>query len=292
LFVLGSLSGSGTINTALGENYSFGLLGNNMTFSGNIGGAGFVVKDGGGVLTLMGANTYTGGTTISNGVLMINNTSGSGTGSGAVMVNSGGALGGTGIISGPVTVNLGATLAPGNPFGTLTLSNSLALAGASTTFIQINHSPRTNGAVRIFGGLTEGGTLIVTNAGAALSNGDSFALFNAATYNGSFANIVLPQLPAGLGWNTNLLATNGVLSVVTASVPFVNLNSATNGFVFTGTGGVANANFYLLGSTDMTLPASNWMRILTNQFDSNGNFDFTNAPDANWLQGFYRLQLP
>jgi autotransporter-associated beta strand protein len=292
LFVLGSLAGSGTINTAVGENFSFGLLGNNTTFSGNIGGAGFVVKDGGGVLTLTGANTYTGGTTVSNGILMINNTSGSGTGSGVVMVNSGGALSGTGIISGPVTVISGSTLAPGNPFGPLTMSNNLTLSGGSTTFIQINHSPRTNGAVRIIGGLTEGGTLIVTNAGAALNNGDSFALFNAASYNGAFANVVLPQLPAGLGWNTNSLATDGVVSVVVASAPFIYVSTAAGGLAFAGTGGVANANFYLLGSSDLTMPASNWTRVLTNQFDSSGNFNVTNAPDPTWPQGFYRLQLP
>jgi autotransporter-associated beta strand protein len=295
LFVLGSLAGSGTINTASGENFSFGLLGNNSTFSGNIAGAGFVVKDGVGALTLTGANTYTGGTTISNGTLMINNTSGSGTGSGVVTVNSGGTLGGTGIISGAVTVNAGGTLAPGNPFGTLTLSNNLALSGGSTTSVQIDHSPRTNGAITISGSLTEGGTLIVTNAGvAALTNGDSFALFNAAAYSGGFANVILPQLPAGLGWNTSSLATNGVVSVVITSAPFIQpaLGTAPNGFVFAGTGGVANANFYLLGSTDLTVPASNWTRLLTNQFDSNGNFDFTNAPDTSSPQGFYRLQLP
>ena len=295
LFALGSLSGSGTISTGSGENFSFGLLGNNTTFSGNIAGAGFVVKDGAGVLTLTGANTYSGGTTISNGTLMINNTSGSGTGSGAVTVNSGGTLAGNGIISGAVTVSSGGTLAPGNPFGTLTLSNSVALSAGSTTFVQIDHSPRTNGAIRILGNLTEGGTLIVTNAGtAALSNSDSFALFNAAAYNGGFANIILPQLPAGLGWNTNSLATSGVVSVVVTSAPFIqaSLGAGANGLVFAGTGGVANANFYLLGSTDLALPVSNWTIILTNQFDSNGNFDFTNVPDPNWPQGFYRLQLP
>lgn len=295
LFVLGSLAGTGTINTASGENFSFGLLGNNTTFSGNIGGAGFVVKDGGGVLTLTGANTYSGGTTVSNGTLMINNISGSGTGSGAVTVNSGGALGGSGIISGAVTVNSGGTLAPGNPFGTLTLSNNLTLSAGSTTFVQIDHSPRTNGVVSVLGSLTEGGTLIVTNAGAAaLSNGDSFALFNAATYSGSFASVILPQLPAGLGWNTSSLAANGVVSVVMTSAPFIqpSLGRSPGGFVFAGTGGVANANFYLLGSTDLMLPASNWTRLLTNQFDTNGNFDFTNAPDPSWPQGFYRLQLP
>ena len=64
-----------------------------------------------------------------------------------------------------------------------------------------------------------------------------------------------------------------------------------NGFMLTGTGGVANANFYLLGSTNLSTPATNWTRLLTNQFDNSGNFNFTNAVGTN-AQTFYLLQLP
>ena len=71
LFSLGSLSGSGTINTASGEDFSIGTLGANMVFTGGIAGAGFIQKDGGGNLTLSGANTYSGGTTINSGILQI-----------------------------------------------------------------------------------------------------------------------------------------------------------------------------------------------------------------------------
>ena len=46
----------------------------------------------------------------------------------------------------------------------------------------------TNSVAKIFGALTNGGTLIVTNIGAAaLANGNSFKLFNAASFNGAFA---------------------------------------------------------------------------------------------------------
>ena len=95
-------------------------------------------------------NTYSGGTTISGGTLLVNNTNGSGTGSGAVTVDSGGTLGGAGIISGAVTVNSGGAFAPGNPLGTLTISNNLTLAAGSTTFVQVQHSPLTNDAVKDF----------------------------------------------------------------------------------------------------------------------------------------------
>ncbi|HWC59247.1 MAG TPA: polysaccharide lyase family protein, partial [Verrucomicrobiae bacterium] len=62
LFLLGSLSGTGTLNTGSGQNFSIGALGSSTTYSGIIAGAGFVVKDGAGTLTLNGPNAYSGGT--------------------------------------------------------------------------------------------------------------------------------------------------------------------------------------------------------------------------------------
>ena len=59
---------------------------------------------------LTGANTYTGGTTIEDGNLVVNNRTGSATGTGAVQVNAG-RLGGRGTIAGSVTVGTGAALA-------------------------------------------------------------------------------------------------------------------------------------------------------------------------------------
>ena len=72
-----------------------------------------IIKIGSGTLTLAGSSTYTAGTTISSGTLLVNNTSGSGTGSGSVIVGSGGTLGGSGTISGAVTNQAGGILAPG-----------------------------------------------------------------------------------------------------------------------------------------------------------------------------------
>ena len=186
----------------------------------------------------------------------------------------------------------GATLAPGGSIGALTFSNTLTLAAGCTNIFEISKSPLTNDVAKIFGALTNGGTLIVTNIGATpLANGDTFKLFNAASYSGSFSKLILPALPAGLGWNTNTINTNGTLAVVITTKPFIgNVGISGAGLGMSGTGGVANANYYLLGTTNLGL--ANWLRLLTNQFDNNGNFNFTNAPNTNWLQGFYRLQIP
>jgi hypothetical protein len=66
---------------------------------------------------------------------------------------------------------------------------------------------------------------------------------------------------------------------------------AGGGLVFKGGAGVANANFYLLGSTNLATPLAGWTRLLTNQFDGNGNFSLTNYAATN-PQSFYRLQVP
>jgi autotransporter-associated beta strand protein len=298
----GLAGGSGTQlqgdNSSGGANmtYTIGGAGANTEFDGLIkdGTVGTValVKTGSGVLTLTGTNNYSAGTTISGGTLLINNANGSGTGSGVVTVATGGTLGGAGIISGTVTVNSGGTLAPGNPLRVLTISNNLTLAAGSTTYVQIQHSPLTNTSVNLSGTLTNGGTLNITNiGGTAFGNGDSFRLFNAAGYSGAFANVILPSLPFGLAWNTNSLNSAGVLSVVITTKPVIgSVSIAANGLVFNGTDGVGNANFYLLGSTNLSTPVANWKSLLTNQFDNNGDFNFTNPAGTN-SQSFYMLQL-
>jgi hypothetical protein len=147
---------------------------------------------------------------------------------------------------------------------------------------------------KIFGVLTNGGTLIVTNISAsapAVSN--SFKLFNAASYSGAFANVILPALPSGLAWDTSALNTAGVLSVMATQHPVIGQAKISgSGLVFSGGTGAGYASFYLLGATNFSTPVSNWTRLLTNQFDAGGNFNFTNLVNPDWPQGFYRLQIP
>src|SRR5438477_12074899 len=95
-----------------------------------------LTKIGPGSLTLSHANTYTGGTTINKGLLLVTNTTGSATGTARVQVNAA-TLGGTGRISGAVavgTATVAGVLAPGlgiNP-GTLTLLNRVTFNSTSS----------------------------------------------------------------------------------------------------------------------------------------------------------------
>jgi autotransporter-associated beta strand protein len=286
-------------NSATGANmtYTIGGANANTEFDGLItnGTVGTValLKTGSGTLTLTNGNGYSAGTTINGGTLLINNTRGSGTGSGFVNVNSGGALAGRGIISGAVTVNSGGSLVPGNPSGTLTITNALTLGGGSTTYLQVQHSPLTNTVVKVAGGgtINEGGTLNVTNANATVFGaGDAFLLFNAVHYSGAFTNFILPPLTAGLEWNTSALGASGTLSVVAVSSPIIGTVSFSGGnLVVSGTGGTANWPFYVLAATNLASPV--WVPVLTNQFDATGNFSVTNPVDPSSQQSFYKLQL-
>jgi hypothetical protein len=134
---VGSIEGGG--NIALGVK-SLVVVGNGRatTFSGVIDGSTPAVFPSlsvlGGSTTLTGANTYTGRTSIGDGVnansgkLVVANTTGSATGSGEVRIQRGGTLAGSGFIAGPVTLLSGGTIAPGDPV-TLTLRDSLTWDG-------------------------------------------------------------------------------------------------------------------------------------------------------------------
>lgn len=135
---IGSLEGGGRVNLGGRTLIVAGSAQTATTFSGVIQGSAPPVFPSlsvlGGTLTLTGANLYQGRTGIGDGVnadsgkLVAANTSGSATGSGAVLVERGGTLAGSGLIAGPVTLHSGGTIAPGDPV-TLTLRDDLVWDG-------------------------------------------------------------------------------------------------------------------------------------------------------------------
>jgi uncharacterized protein with beta-barrel porin domain len=231
-------------------------------------------------MTLTGTNNYSGTTSVSAGALLVHRT----LGPGAVNV-AGGVLGGNGTLAGAVTVQPGGTLSPGSSIGALTISNSLTLTG--TTFMEITHAGPTNDTVNVSGTLTRGGVLTVTNIGPALAVGDTFALFNAPSFAGSFAGITLPVLNPGLHWNTNLFATAGVISVAAPTAPQIqtSLNGTNLVLQFPTEAGVT----YVLQSAPNLIAPIVWTPQKTNSGD--GTFQSLSIPiDPLQSERYFRLQ--
>ena len=95
-----------------------------MVLNGTISGGGALIKTNATTLTLGGANTYAGGTTVNGGTLMVNGSVGD------VTVNISGSLGGSGTV-GAFTLNTGGALNPGNSPGTLTATSAIILGGST-----------------------------------------------------------------------------------------------------------------------------------------------------------------
>jgi len=291
---LGSLTGGfgtvlyGATSVAAATTYVIGALNMDSVFNGKIsnGGSGITLirKVGSGKFTLAGANSYSGGTTVSNGALLVNNSPSSGTGTNFVNVYAGATLGGTGVIGGPVSIFSGGTLSPGSPTGTLTVSNSLTLgAGSISSFGFGTNADR----VVVKGNLTLGGTLNVTNLGD-FAVGTNTLFTYVGTLSGS---LTMGTMPAGFKC---LLATNvaGQVNLIVTKPVITATAIISNRLVFSGTGGLATSNYYVLTTTNLSLPIASWSRQATNQFDSAGGFRFTNNFSTSWVPMFYVIQIP
>ncbi|MEO7297816.1 MAG: family 16 glycosylhydrolase [Verrucomicrobiota bacterium] len=182
-----------------------------LTVNGVVSGSGSLTKSGFGTVFLQATNIYTGTTTVSNGTLMVNGR----LGANSVTV-TGGKLGGTGSIAGPVVVKVGGTLAPGASIGTLAISNSLTLQPGSIISIEINKSAGTSDKIIGLTSANYGGTLLVANLSGTLAVGDAFKIFDALNYAGAFAKISSGALPPGLSWSTSTLNSDGKLRVMSA----------------------------------------------------------------------------
>jgi len=210
-----------------------------------------------------------------------------------LLVHSNGVLKGNGTVLGVVTVVSGGVLAPGLSVGRIALSNPPSLQGAVVMEISRNGAVLTNDQLQVAGTLTYGGSLIVSNLGpSALAIGDRFPLFSANSYTGTFPVLSLPSLPAGLTWMNKLLV-DGSIEVVSMPQPkFASISVSGTNVILSGTNGIASANYAVLTATNVALSLNNWQSIATNQFDSSGNFSFTNAVSPGELQRFFRLRTP
>ncbi len=195
---LGGLSHLGGPLIMTGGTLANGILtaisytGHSGTITADLAGPIGLEKITAGTLDLAGPSSYSGGTTVAAGMLLVNNTSGSATGSGPVAVN-GGTFGGSGTIAGRLTVAAGATLAPGNSPGILTVGE-LDLRDGSTFTVELLGPTAGSGydQVVVTGDFVkiETGAILDLVFGYSAKHGDSFLIIDNqgsdTTYGGLF----------------------------------------------------------------------------------------------------------
>ncbi len=195
--------------------------------SGVISGSGSLQKNANGTLAVTAANTYDGGTLVAAGRLLVNNTTGSGVGSGDVEVASGAALGGTGFIgtesdTSNVTVNSGGRIAPGIFAGRLTVHGDVTFAAGSFFDAQLGGTAAGSeyDQLDVFGAVALNGTLRVSLLDSFLPTlGTTFEILSAsAGLTGQFAATQLPLLGGGLAWEVEQNAGGLSLAVVQGPV--------------------------------------------------------------------------
>jgi len=194
--------------------------GNAITLSGVVSDVGTLTKIGTGTLTLSGANTYAGMTSVNAGTLAVNGSMVS-----ITTVNNGGTLGGSGTV-GAVSVTSGGMLAPGNSIGTLTVNGNLTFAAGSVFRVETDaagNADRVNvigapGTITINGGTVE----VQAGAGTYARNTQYTILSSTGATTGQFTAVTtnLAFLTPTLIYQPNAVLLN-VASGATMSYPTV-----------------------------------------------------------------------
>lgn len=176
-----------------------------------------IVKEGTGSWTLTHANAYSGTTVVNGGALVVNNLSGSGTGSGNVSVNAGATLSGNGRVEGPVTIAGQGSLFVGNQseMATFTVNKDVTFQTGSYLGIHLNPADKESDRLISPGSITLGGILYISKSGTGdFAEGDIYKILESANITGNFAAI-LPSSPGeGLEWDTSRISSEGILRIV------------------------------------------------------------------------------
>jgi autotransporter-associated beta strand protein/T5SS/PEP-CTERM-associated repeat protein len=304
------------LNITLGSNQTFAANTANLVVSGNISGAASLTKEGSQTLVLAGANTYTGGTTVNAGGLIVEGAVGDISNNATLTVQTGGFAGGvtnlvgatgtnngtvaslanagnfsnSGNITGGVT-STGTLTSNGRIGGTLGVNGGLATIGAGGQVV--GTSTITSGTLNVSGtvaGVSNNATLTIQQGGAAGSvsnlvgatgtnNGTVASLANAGTFANS-GNITGNATTSGTlmsnGRIGGNLGVNGGLATIGAAGQVVGSSTITSGTLDVS-GSVAGVN----NNATLTIQESGAAGSVNNLAGATGTNNGTVASLAN-----------
>jgi autotransporter-associated beta strand protein len=211
---LGAVTGTGSLT----GNHVWEIGAKNTIFTfGGLMTAGSLHKVGTGRMTLTNANTYSGGTIVYDGYLILSNTTGSATGVGGVSVRNGGNLAGTGTVGGSLTVQSGGIVMPGalSTIGTLSIGNNVTVQEGGVLNVDVDASNNTCDILNVVAHSVtlQNASLVVMRRGGVYMAGNSFKIINSPTINGTFINISPAQPADGLYWDLTELNTLGIIKI-------------------------------------------------------------------------------
>ena len=293
----GTLTLSGGVVTN-GNTVTFGGAGNTTVSTAAISGSGGLIKDGAGKTTLSFAHTYTGATSVTNGVLNIQNATALGTTAGSTSVRSGAALeiqggitvgaesltlNGTGIslndgalrnISGTNNygglVTLGSASRINSDAGTLNLTGGITTAGHTVTFGGLGNIAISTGAITGAGGITKDFAGALTLSTTNTYTGDTNLINGILQLDGStHASSTVNVSTAGTLTGTGTVNGNATLTGNGA----INKASGTIG----GTLGVTGGNWNGNGAVTGLITSSSGIFTIGNgaNLTADGNLDVT-----------------
>ncbi|MDK9514917.1 autotransporter outer membrane beta-barrel domain-containing protein [Salmonella enterica subsp. enterica serovar Corvallis] len=258
-------------------------------FDNAISGSGQVVKSGDETLTLSGANSYTGGTTISGGTLVVSNVEALGSGdvtdNATLELNTGGDfdnnIGGTGSVvkSGDKTLTLsgansytGGTTISG---GTLVATNVEALGSGDVTdnaVLELNTGGTFDNVISGSGQVVKSGDEMLTLSGAnsytggtTISGGTLVATNVEALGSGDVTDNATLELNTGGTFDNVISGSGQVVKSGDDALTLSGNNSYTGGTLISG-GTLVASNVDALGSGDVTDNA-------TLEMNTGGDFD-------------------
>jgi hypothetical protein len=140
-------------------------------------------------------------------------------------------------------------------------------------------------------------TLSSTNGGDTLyyTLDGSLPTTNSLLYSGALNltnTVTVRATAAESGYNNSVAASATFTIIALPPLRITSINVSGPTLTLKAANGSTNGVYYLLTSTNVKTPLNQWTRVLTNQFDGNGNLNLsTNIINPTDVQRFFILQM-